>query len=79
MVLSAAARRHGALASFSPKAEVDGFGSGAHHHLSLALGGQPLLSGGDGPHGMRPGGEAVIAGLVAALPELVGALSPSAP
>ena len=79
MVLSAAARRHGALASFSPKAEVDGFGSGAHHHLSLALGGQPLLFGGSGPHGMRPGGEAVIAGLVAALPELVGALSPSAP
>jgi glutamine synthetase len=79
IVISTAARRHGCVASFSPKHSLDDVGTGAHHHLSLAADGVPLLSGGTGPHGLTPSGEAVIASLVHHLPEILGGLAPSAP
>jgi glutamine synthetase len=47
-------------------------GNGAHLHLSLADGEGPLFSGGDGPHGMRPAGGSAIAGVIDALPDLIG-------
>jgi glutamine synthetase len=71
------ARRHGLAASFSPLPFAGGSGNGAHLHLSLARRGTPLLSGGDGPHGLTREGGAMIGGIVAGLPEIVGVLAGS--
>jgi glutamine synthetase len=71
------ARRHGLTTSFSPQPFAGGAGNGAHQHLSLFRDGVPLLSGGRGPHGLTPEGEAVIAGIVAGLPELLGVFAGS--
>ena len=71
------ARRHGLTASFSPQPFAGGAGNGAHQHLSLFRDGVPLLSGGQGPHGLTPEGGAAIAGIVAGLPELVGVFAGS--
>lgn len=79
IVISNVARSHGCDASFSPKPLVGEVGTGAHHHLSFRRAGAPLLSGGQGPHGLTAEGGAIIASLVAHLPSMVGALSPSAP
>jgi len=79
IVISNVARRHGCLASFSPKHALDDVGTGAHHHLSFSRGTAPLLSGGDGPHGLTAEGAAIVGGLVAHLPEILGGLAPSAP
>ncbi len=76
-LLSAAARRHGLRVSFSPQALPEGVGNGAHVHLSFERTGRPLLSHGQGPHGLSEGGSAVIAGLLAGLPDAVGLLAPS--
>jgi glutamine synthetase len=79
IVISNVARAHGCDASFSPKPLAGEVGTGAHHHLSFRRDDAPLLSGGSGPHGLTADGESIIAGLVANLPSIVGALSPSAP
>jgi glutamine synthetase len=72
------ARRNGLSASFSPQPFAGGAGNGAHQHLSLFRDGVPLFSGGAGPHGLTPEGEAAIAGIVAGLPELLGVFAGSA-
>ncbi len=79
IVISTVARRHGCVASFSPKHSLSDVGTGAHHHLSIARDGVALLSGGQGPHGLTAPGQAVVAGLVHHLPEILGGLAPSAP
>ena len=79
IVISTVARRHACVASFSPKHALDDVGTGAHHHLSIARHSVALLSGGQGAHGLTPDGEAVVAGLVHHLPEILGGLAPSAP
>jgi glutamine synthetase len=77
-LLGRSARRHGLAVSLSPKPFVDGVGNGAHLHMSFLRDGKPLLSGGDGPHGITPDGGSLIGGIVEQLPEITGLLAPSA-
>ncbi|MGK8505147.1 glutamine synthetase [Nocardia asiatica] len=63
--------QHGWRALLAPCIEPGGTGSGAHLHLSVHDDRGPLLAGGDGPHGMRPTGEAFLAGILRELPALV--------
>jgi glutamine synthetase len=77
LVTGRVARDHGLLASFSPLPFHDGAGNGAHLHLSLERDGRPLLSGGDGPHGLTADGAAAVGGIVAGLPEVAGVLGGS--
>jgi glutamine synthetase len=58
-------------ASFAPSVDPDGAGSGAHLHLSVHDGDGSLMSGGDGPFGLKPAGEAFLAGVLRELPALV--------
>ena len=74
IIVGRAARRHGLRVSMSPVPFAGSVGSGAHQHFSLEHAGVPLFSGGRGAHGMRPAGEAAIAGVLAGLPEAQGAL-----
>lgn len=58
-------------ASFAPCIDPGGAGSGAHLHLSLQDDQGAALAGGAGPLGMRPVGEAFLAGVLRELPALV--------
>ncbi|MDX1892120.1 glutamine synthetase family protein [Mycolicibacterium sp. 050158] len=78
IVLSRAASRHGLRISFAPVPFEGAAGNGAHLHLSLADETGPLLSGGDGPHGIRPAGGSAIAGVIDTLPDLIGVYAGSA-
>lgn len=78
IVLGRAAARHGLRISFAPVPFDGAAGNGAHLHLSLADEQGPLLSGGSGPYGIRPEGGAAIAGVLAALPDLIGVYAGSA-
>ncbi|GAB7067049.1 glutamine synthetase family protein [Mycolicibacterium hodleri] len=78
IVLGRAAARHGLRISFAPVPFEGAAGNGAHLHLSLADEQGPLFSGGDGPYGIRPAGGSAIAGVVDALPGLVGVYAGSA-
>lgn len=71
------ARRHGRRVSFSPQALLEGIGNGAHVHLSFTRDGRPLLSGGDGRHGLTAEGSSALAGLLAGVPDAMGVLAPS--
>jgi glutamine synthetase len=62
---------HGWRATFAPSVDPDGAGSGAHLHLSVHDGEGSLMSGGDGPFGLRAQGEAFLAGVLRELPALV--------
>jgi glutamine synthetase len=72
IVIGRAAARHGLRISFSPVPFEGEAGNGAHLHLSLTDADGPLFSGGDGPHGMRPAGGSATAGVLQALPDLLG-------
>jgi len=74
-----AARSHGLRASFAPLVTPDGVGNGWHFHLSILKQGRNLLSGGDGPEGMTPEGEAFVAGILRDLPGVVAVTAPSVP
>ncbi|WP_396934579.1 glutamine synthetase [Mycolicibacterium sp.] len=78
IVIGRAAARHGLKISFSPVPFAGEAGNGAHLHLSLADDDGPVLSGGGGPHGMRPAGQSAIAGVLATLPDLLGLYAGSA-
>ncbi len=69
------ARSHanGWRATFVPSVDPAGAGSGAHLHLSVhsAYAAESQMSGGDGPCGLRPAGEAFVAGVLRELPALV--------
>jgi len=67
ILISRVARQHGMRVSMSPKPFADGAGCGAHQHFSLWRGDTPLLSGGDGEHGLTAYGAAAIAGIVSGL------------
>jgi glutamine synthetase len=58
---------HGWRASFAPTITPDTVGSGAHLHLSVV----DQFSGGGGPFGLPPVGEAFLAGILRELPALV--------
>lgn len=77
LVISRVARAFGFRASFSPKPFADAIGNGAHSHLSFHREGRPLLSGGDGPHGLTREGESILAAYVRYLPEMAGVLASS--
>lgn len=78
LVISKVAREHGFRASFSPKPFADAIGNGAHSHMSFQKDGRPLLSGGDGPHGLTPDGASIVAAFVRYMPEMAGVLASSA-
>ena len=78
IVIGRTAARHGMQVSFSPIPFVGEVGNGGHLHLSLASSDGPIFGGGAGPHGLTPAGEAAIAGILDALPELVGVYAGSA-
>ena len=78
IVLGRAAARHGMRISFSPVPFEGAAGNGAHLHLSLADDDGPLFSGGDGPYGLRAAGKSAIAGVIDALPDLIGVYAGSA-
>ncbi|TGD89781.1 glutamine synthetase [Mycolicibacterium sp. CH28] len=78
MVIGRVAARHNLKISFSPVPFDGEAGNGAHLHLSLADAQGPLFSGGDGPHGIRPAGGSAIAGVLEALPGLLGVYAGSA-
>ena len=62
---------HGWRATFAPSIDLDGAGSGAHLHLSVHDDDGTQMSGGDGPFGLRPAGQAFLAGVLRELPALV--------
>ncbi|OPX12180.1 glutamine synthetase family protein [Mycobacterium sp. AT1] len=69
ILVARTARRHGLRVSLSPVPFAGSVGSGAHQHFSLRHDGVPLFSGGQGAQGMRPAGEAAVAGVLAGLSE----------
>lgn len=77
LLLGRAARRRGLRLSLSPRPFAAGIGNGAHVHLSFARDRRPLLSGGQGPHGLTEEGGMLLGGLVSGLPEAIGVLAPS--
>lgn len=78
LVIGRAAERHGMRVSFSPVPFAGEAGNGAHLHLSLADADGPILSGGTGPRGLTDAGAAAIAGVIDALPQLIGVYAGSA-
>ncbi|MFM9367644.1 glutamine synthetase [Streptomyces sp. Da 82-17] len=70
---------HGLTPAFGPAVAPGSVGNGRHLHLSLWEDGRNLCAGGDGPFGMTRRAESFLAGVLAALPELlaVGAPSPA--
>lgn len=75
--IRAISARHGLRVSFSPKVTAEGVGNGGHVHLSLWRGEEDLMSGGRGPFGLTPDGEAFTAGLLEHLPGLLAVGAPS--
>ena len=69
IIVGRVARKYGVRVSLSPVPFAGSVGSGAHQHFSLKHDGVPLFSGGQGARGMRPAGEAAVAGLLAGLSE----------
>lgn len=69
ILISRVARRHGFRVSLSPVPFAGSVGNGAHQHFSLWRAGQPVFSGGAGPHGLTEEGAAAIGGIVRALAE----------
>ncbi|WP_436498752.1 glutamine synthetase [Actinokineospora sp. HUAS TT18] len=62
---------HGKRASFAPSVDGAGVGSGAHLHFSVHDADGSAFHGGGGPLGLRPSGEAFVAGVLRELPALV--------
>jgi glutamine synthetase len=77
--LRAVSRGHGYRVSLSPAVSPGGVGSGAHLHFSLWAGEDNLFAPGSGipGSGLRPEGEAFLAGVLAALPALLAVGAPS--
>ena len=77
LLVGRTARRHGMRASFSPAPFHGAVGNGAHQHVSLRRGDQPLFGGGDGPHGLTEDGGAAIGGILRGLAGVQGLLTGS--
>jgi glutamine synthetase len=75
--IRAVSQQHGLQVSFAPSVVAGSVGNGGHVHLSLWRNGQNLLAGGPGRHGLTGEGEAFAAGVLDALPALVGVGAPS--
>ncbi|MGI8817283.1 MAG: glutamine synthetase [Pseudonocardia sp.] len=70
---------HGWRASFAPTVDPNGCGCGAHLHFSVHDADGSTMAGGQRRYGMRPVGEAFLAGVLRELPALcaVGAAHPT--
>lgn len=77
ILISRVARSHSLSASFSPIPVLGGAGNGAHQHVSLSIGGDPLFSGGPHAHGMTDAGTCTVAGILAHLGDLTAVLAGS--
>ncbi len=77
LIISAVSARHGMRAAFAPAVLAGNVGNGGHLHASFWTGGQNLLAGGTGPHGMTDRGESIAATLLASLPALLAIGAPS--
>ena len=69
IIIGRVARAHGLRVSLSPVPFAGSVGCGAHQHFSLRKNGQPVFSGGSGPHRITADGSAAIGGIVAGLRE----------
>ncbi|PWZ55683.1 Protein fluG [Zea mays] len=72
------ARKHGLVATFLPKPDLDDFGSGSHVHLSLWENDQNVFMGSskDNFHGMSKTGEQFLAGVYHHLPSILAFTAP---
>ena len=77
LLIQRVTRRFGWYCSFSAKPRLDWVGNGGHLHFSVHDAQGPLLQDGSGPYGLRPEGQALIAGVLEQLPSLVALASPS--
>ena len=75
-VVRAVAANEGWRASFSPRVVAGSVGNGAHIHLSFWSDGENQLAGGSGLEGLRPTGEACLAGMLEELPPLTAIGAP---
>ena len=73
-----AAEKSGWRASFSPVVTEDMVGNGAHAHFSVWREGENQFSGGEGPAGLRPAGEAFLAGVLENMEALTALAAPTA-
>jgi glutamine synthetase len=69
--------QYGLRASFSPKVQADGLGTGGHVHLSVWRDGANIFAGGDGPLGLTTEAAQFTAGILTRLPALVAIGAPS--
>lgn len=65
-------------ASFSPVVSEAVVGNGAHAHFSVWRDGENQFSGGEGPAGLRPAGEAFLAGVLEHMEALTAIAAPTA-
>ena len=72
------AEQAGWRASFSPVVTEDLVGNGAHAHFSVWRDGENQFSGGRGQKGLRPTGEAFLAGVLDHMPALTALAAPTA-
>ncbi|KAH9602115.1 hypothetical protein KSS87_015916 [Heliosperma pusillum] len=76
--IRAVARKHGLLATMTPKYALDDIGSGSHVHLSLWENGVNVFTGAAGSkHGMSKVGEEFMAGVLSHLPALLAFTAPN--
>jgi glutamine synthetase len=75
-VVRTVADQAGWRASFSPRVVAGSVGNGAHIHFSVWRDGENQLAGGEGPEGLRPAGEAFLAGVLEHLPALTALGAP---
>ncbi|MCB9108609.1 MAG: glutamine synthetase [Anaerolineales bacterium] len=71
------AARHGFKTAFAPLVLEGAVGNGCHLHFSAWQAGQNLITNGDGPEGLTPTGEALAAGVLTHLRDLVAVYAPS--
>ncbi len=72
------AQQAGWRASFSPVVTEELVGNGAHAHFSAWLEDENQFSGGPGPEGIRPTGEAFLAGVLETMAALTALAAPTA-
>ncbi|CAN6174677.1 unnamed protein product [Urochloa humidicola] len=77
-IIRSVARKHGLLATFLPKPDLDDIGSGSHVHLSLWENGQNVFMGSNecNFHGMSKIGEQFLAGVYHHLPSILAFTTP---
>jgi glutamine synthetase len=76
-MIRSASLRNGWRASFAPIVIPGQVGNGGHLHFSVLKDGRNLFADGAGPHGMTELGGSFLAGVLAALPALMGVGAPS--